>query len=75
MTKRRGVFSGAFVISILIKEFGFSFVSQKGSHVKLRAGTRMTIVPLHKELASGTLKSVLNLAGIDRKDFLKAAEQ
>ena len=75
MSKRRGVFSGKLVGSVLVKEFGFSFVSQKGSHMKLRAGKRMTIVPLHKELAHGTLRSVLELAGILKDDFLKAVEK
>ena len=71
MSRRRKTFSGVFVISILVKHFNFSVVSQKGSHVKLRhTGGRVTIVPLHKELAPGTLSSVLNLAGLNRKRFL-----
>jgi predicted RNA binding protein YcfA (HicA-like mRNA interferase family) len=65
--------SGKRVIKILCREFGFYFVSQKGSHVKL--GQRVegqeiiTIVPIHKELAPGTLKGVLELAQVDEKDF------
>lgn len=58
--------SGKQTIKILCREFGFYFVSQKGSHVKLqkRIGSQKitTIVPLHKELAPGTLKGVLELA-------------
>jgi len=46
-------FSGKGVIKILCREFGFYFVSQKGSHVKLRKKIKSqeitTIVPLHKE--------------------------
>lgn len=65
--------SGKAVIKILCREFGFYFVSQKGSHVKLRKQTEnqiiITIVPLHKELALGTLKSVLDLALVDEKEF------
>lgn len=75
MSKRRKVFSGVFVISILVKRFGFSVVSQKGSHVKLRRATRVTIVPLHKELARGTLRSALALAGVEESRFLKALEK
>jgi len=67
------VFSGKEVIKILCREFGFYFVSQKGSHVKLRKradGQEITtIVPLHKELAMGTLKGVLDLAQVDEEDF------
>ena len=68
-------FSGRKVIKILCRGFGFYFVSQKGSHVKLRKkidGREVTtVVPLHKELAPGTLKGVLNLAQIREKDFWK----
>jgi predicted RNA binding protein YcfA (HicA-like mRNA interferase family) len=43
--------------------------------VKLRKRVKgkeiTTIVPLHKELAPGTLKGVLNLAQIEEKDFWK----
>lgn len=69
------IFSGKQVVKILCREFGFYFVSQKGSHVKLRkkvgAEEITTIVPLHKELAPGTLKGVLKLAQIDEKSFRK----
>lgn len=65
--------SGKRVIKILCREFGFYFVSQKGSHVKLRKRMNhrkiITVVPLHKELAPGTLKGVLELAQIEEKDF------
>ena len=67
--------SGKKVVSILCREFGFYFVSQKGSHVKLRIkkGSRVvtTIVPMHKELLLGTLRGVLELAEIIEEDFRK----
>ena len=70
-------YSGKQVIKILCRDFGFSFASQKGSHVKLSRGEGndviTTVVPLHRELAIGTLKGVLDLARIDLKDFRKAA--
>jgi predicted RNA binding protein YcfA (HicA-like mRNA interferase family) len=60
------VFSGKVVIKILCRDFGFGFVSQKGSHVKLKRiiGQKeiITIVPLHKELLHGTFRGVLDLA-------------
>jgi len=69
------IVSGKQVIKILCREFGFYFVSQKGSHVKLRKKARnkeiVTVVPLHKELAPGTLKGVLDLAQVDIDEFLK----
>lgn len=68
-------YSGKQVIKILCLKFGFYFVSQKGSHVKLRkisgGKTITTIVPLHKELAAGTLKGVLDLARIEIKDLIR----
>jgi len=69
------VLSGKEVIKILCREFGFCFVSQKGSHVKLRRKVKnqviTTIIPLHKELACGTMKGVLDLAKVNEKDFWK----
>ena len=65
--------SGKNAIKILTKEFGFFVVSQKGSHVKLKKtlshGDIITIVPMHRELARGTLRGVVELAQIDFKDF------
>jgi predicted RNA binding protein YcfA (HicA-like mRNA interferase family) len=65
--------SGEGAMKILIKHFGFSSVSQKGSHVKLKrisnGSTDITIVPLHRELLTGTLRGVLELAKVDFKDF------
>jgi predicted RNA binding protein YcfA (HicA-like mRNA interferase family) len=34
---------------------GFEVVRQRGSHVILRRGTHGCVVPLHRELAIGTL--------------------
>lgn len=69
------IYSGKLVIKILSRQFGFYFVSQKGSHVKLARETSSkivtTVVPLHKELAPGTLRGVLELAEIDEKEFKK----
>jgi predicted RNA binding protein YcfA (HicA-like mRNA interferase family) len=68
--------SGKEVIRILVREFDFTVVSQKGSHVKLKKfdgrTTCMTIVSLHAELALGTLHGVLRLAGIDFSTFKDA---
>lgn len=70
-------FSGKAVVKILSQEFGFYFVSQKGSHVKLRkdvlARIITTIVPLHKELSRGTLRGALELAEVSEEDFLDKA--
>lgn len=53
------VVSGAQVAAALPKG-GFEQVSQWGSHVKLRAEDgRVVIVPMHRELAIGTLRSII----------------
>ena len=51
---------------------GFEEVSQRGSHRKLKNGsipTRTVIVPMHDEVARGTLRSILEQAGIDLETF------
>ncbi len=49
-----------------LKEQGFRVVSQNGSHVKLTDGLKTTIVPDHgkKDIAIGTLKSIMKQAGL-----------
>jgi len=49
------VVSGARVIKALAS-LGFAEISQRGSHMKLRRAESTVIVPMHKELASGTLR-------------------
>lgn len=52
---------------------GFTEVSQRGSHVKFArvtaAGTQTAIVPAHREIATGTLRSALRQAGIAPDEF------
>ena len=47
-----------------LKRDGFKVVRQKGSHVSLQKGTYRTVVPLHKELAKGTILGVLKQCGL-----------
>jgi predicted RNA binding protein YcfA (HicA-like mRNA interferase family) len=63
------VVSGAEVVRALGRA-GFERVGQRGSHVKLRhADGRTVIVPMHRELASGTLRSILRQAGFSADGF------
>jgi len=55
--------SGAEVVKALGK-LGFGVISTRGSHCKVRKGAATAIVPLHKELAVGTLASVLRQAQV-----------
>ena len=65
--------SGERAIKILVKEYGFVVSGQAGSHVRLSKKTPEgkvgTVVPLHKELKTGTLRGILKLAKIDPDDF------
>ena len=58
------IVSGREVVRALAK-VGFVEVSQRGSHLKLRnEKNRTVIVPLHRELARGTLRSILRQADL-----------
>ena len=66
------VISGRKVVKILEK-VGFSVVGRKGSHVRLKKESDriyVVVVPLHREIAPGTLKSILRQAGLNREEFL-----
>lgn len=67
--------SGSDVIKILAR-IGFQHVRTSGSHAILtkqdETKGKVTIpVPLHRELAKGTLKSIMNQAGLTLDDLLK----
>ena len=66
--------SGKELIRILSKE-GFVPIRQRGSHVfmikELLTGTKTTVVPLHKEIDTGTLLEIIRRIGMKRDDFLK----
>lgn len=61
------------IIRIMIQKFGFEKISQKGSHVKYKNfyTQRIFIIPMHKEIAAGTLKSILEQANVELEEFSK----
>ena len=61
--------SGAQAIKVFEK-LGFKVVRQKGSHVVLRKLDKGCVVPVHKELAVGTLRSAIRQASISVDDFV-----
>ncbi|MBS3151902.1 type II toxin-antitoxin system HicA family toxin [Candidatus Woesearchaeota archaeon] len=67
--------SGQEAIKILCNKLGFQISGRTGSHVRLSKETPEgkvgTVVPMHKEIKIGTLKSVLKLAKIDEEEFAK----
>ena len=54
------------------QRLGFMVARQRGSHVVLRRGERGCVLPRHRELAAGTLRSVLRQAGVSVEDFVAA---
>lgn len=63
------ILSGKKLINILNKA-GFQIVRQKGSHVSLRKETYKTVIPLHNELAKGTLLGILKQCGMSKEDLV-----
>jgi len=53
---------------------GFVQVRQRGSHAVLKrtdaSGTTGCVVPLHPELAIGTLRGILKQASVKPEDFI-----
>lgn len=68
------IVSGKDIVKALSK-LGFQHVRTKGSHAILNKETdkgKITIpVPLHKELAKGTLKSIMKQADVSLEEILK----
>jgi predicted RNA binding protein YcfA (HicA-like mRNA interferase family) len=66
--------SGERVVKAL-KRAGFVQLRQKGSHVSLekRTGdkTWRTVVPMHSDVAKGTLADILKQCGLTLEEFLK----
>ena len=67
------VLSGADVVKAL-ERLGFAQVRQRGSHVGMRRGSFGTVVPLHKELKTGTLAGILRQAQLGQDEFLGAVK-
>lgn len=70
MSSKYPVLSPSKIIKIL-EQFGFRYVSQKGSHIKYSNDKYIVIIPNHTEVAKGTLKSILNMAHIELDEFLE----
>jgi len=61
--------SGEALMRLLIRD-GFERVRRKGSHVSLQKGIHRTVIPLHDELAKGTLLAILSQCGLSKDDLL-----
>jgi len=69
--------SGREIIRAL-EQLGFVRVRQRGSHVVMKKSTSEgnvgCVVPLHNEVAIGTLRSILKQARVSADDFIKVAK-
>lgn len=55
----------------VLRKHGFVKVDQEGSHMKfVHTSGRVVIIPRHDILDVGTLKAILEQAGISREQFL-----
>ena len=73
MPKLRRV-SGREAVRVL-ERLGFEQARQRGSHIVLKKqtqqGTIGCVVPLHSELAIGTLRGILRQAGVTPDEFME----
>jgi predicted RNA binding protein YcfA (HicA-like mRNA interferase family) len=66
----------ATAVGRLLRSYGFVFLHQRGSHLiyrrQLPGGDSATVpVPNRREIPVGTLKSIINLSGLDEALFRK----
>jgi len=65
------VLAGRDIVAAL-ERLGFEQIRQRGSHVVMRRGSCGTVVPLHKEVKTGTLAGILRQAELSQDEFFKA---
>lgn len=52
-----------------LKRLGFEFQRQTGSHVVMRREHRTVVMPQHKPIKPGTLKGLIEQAGLTIEEF------
>ncbi|HEY9812535.1 MAG TPA: type II toxin-antitoxin system HicA family toxin [Candidatus Sericytochromatia bacterium] len=73
MSSSLPVLSGDEVVRVFEK-FGWQFVRQSASHIiMVKEGEAVTLsLPDHKEVAKGTLRSLIRAAGLTVQEFVAA---
>lgn len=51
-------------------KLGFVETRQRGSHVVMRRGESGCVVPMHREIKTGTLSGLLKQAGVTAEEFI-----
>jgi predicted RNA binding protein YcfA (HicA-like mRNA interferase family) len=57
-----------------LERLGFEQVRQRGSHVVLRRGSAGCVVPMHKEVKTGTLAGIMRQAGVTQDELTGAVK-
>jgi predicted RNA binding protein YcfA (HicA-like mRNA interferase family) len=52
------------------ERLGFIRKRQRGSHLVMRRGSDVCVVPMHREVDQGTLRGVLRQAGVSPEEFV-----
>ena len=60
--------SGAKVAKAL-ERLGFARQRRRGTHLVMRRGSSVCVVPMHREVDQGTLRGVLRQAGVSPEEF------
>ena len=55
-----------------LERLGFERRRQRGSHLVMRRGSAVCVVPMHREVDPGTLRGVLRQAAVSEDEFVAA---
>ena len=55
-----------------LRRLGFEQLRQSGSHVIMRRNGRSVVVPMHRPIKPGTLRGLIEQAGVTVEEFVKA---
>jgi predicted RNA binding protein YcfA (HicA-like mRNA interferase family) len=53
-----------------LRRAGYATLRQTGSHLIMRKGERTVVVPQHKPIKPGTLKGMIEQAGLTVEEFI-----
>lgn len=53
-----------------LRRLGFEAIRQTGSHLIMRKGSRTVVVPQHRPIKPGTLKALIEQAGVTLEEFV-----
>lgn len=66
------IHNSSHIIEVILN-YGFIFISQKGSHCKFKKDSKIVIVPHpKKEIPMGTFLSIVRQSGLCKSDFDKS---